>query len=177
MRKRFRDDWGRPLDFQRCFSQHYSGLFRFAFRMLGSRESAEDVAQEAFLRLARGGEPHLEGEGARRWLFVVARNLCLSRLRRRGREVSLEVFPEQASSRPGPADAALAEERRGLVREAVARLAPPLREILVLREYEEMSYAEIADVTGCSLGTVRSRLSRARRKLRESLEPLLEEKR
>lgn len=169
-------DEGRPLDFPQCFSDHYSNLAGFAYRMLGCRESAEDAAQEAFLRLARKGDARLEGEAARRWLFVVTRNLCMSQLRKRGREVSLETAPEQKSGLPTPREEALARERERLVREALGRLAPPLREVVALREYEEMSYAEIAEVAGCSVGAVRSRLSRAREELREILKPLLEEK-
>ena len=80
-----------------------------------------------------------------------------------------------ASSKPGPRETALAEERARLVREAVGQLPPPLREVIVLREYEEMPYDEIAEVTGCSVGTVRSRLFRARESLRKKLESLLEE--
>ena len=196
-------------DVSQSFSRHYEDLYRFAFRLLGSRDGAEDAVQEAFLRLAgqcaaacevgpvaardrrsaRPGHVEKDGVGAsfsggeeavRRWLFVVVRNLCVSRLRREAarRAVPLDDRREReiGSRNPDPAQAAVAGERGRWVAEAVASLSPEMREAVILREYEGMSYVEIADIAGCSVGTVRSRLARARDKLRELLRPLLEEK-
>lgn len=155
-------------------AEHFKALHRFAARMLGRADLAEEVAQEALLRLAGSGLA-LQGESARRWLFVVARNLCLSHLRHASRfpEVPLNDF-DKASAGPNPAQAALLEERRRLVAEAVAALPPPMREVIVLREFEELDYAQIAEATGCNLGTVKSRLARAREELRKRLAPMLE---
>ena len=168
---------GSDVDFWTDFSQCYSDLYRFAYRLLGRSAAAEDVVQETFLRAARNHAKQLEGEPARRWLFVVARNLCVSHLRRAARhpEVPLDAGPETRSQRPNPAEAVDASERAGLVENAVAQWPPAMREVVVLREYEGMDYAQIADIVGCSLGTVKSRLARARGQLRVRLAPLLED--
>lgn len=161
----------------RDWALHFKDLYRFAYRLLGRAELAEEVAQEALARLA-GGRCVLEGEAARRWLFVVTRNLCLSHLRLSARhpEISLENAAEAHSGDPSPAEAAIAGERARLVAEAVAALPDAMREVIVLREYEAMDYAQIAEVIGCPLGTVKTRLSRAREELRKRLAPHLEVK-
>ena len=165
------------MDFWTDFAQHYTDLYRFAYRLLGRSTAAEDVVQETFLRAARNHAKLLEGEPARRWLFVVARNLCVSHMRHAARhpEVPLDAGPETRSQWPNPAEAVDASERAGFVKDAVAQLPPAMREVVVLREYEGMDYAQIADIVGCSLGTVKSRLARARAQLRERLEPMLED--
>lgn len=158
------------MDDSNDISRLFKDLYRYAARMLGRTDLAEEVAQEALTRLAGGGRV-LEGEAARRWLFVVARNLCLSQLRHQTRhpEVPLDEGAAFAAADPDPAAAALAGERRRLVAEAVAALPPAMREVIILREYEEMDYAQIAEVIGCQIGTVKSRLARAREELRQRL--------
>ena len=173
-------NWGRDLDFQQHFQQHYADLFRFAFRLLngaaaGPCEAAEDAVQEAFLRLAREKRKELTGEAARRWLFVVVRNLCFSQLRRKQKELPLETGPEAVAQEPNPAQAASAEERSRWVEEAIAQLPLKMRETIILREYDGLDYAQIAQVSECSIGTVKSRLARGRQMLRARLRPLLEE--
>lgn len=159
-----------------AFRRNYRDIYGFAYRMVGNHEEAEDIAQEAFLRLARNASADLKGESARRWLFVVARNHAISRLRRNARhhEVTLDgvAAVESPAANPGEAEASL--ERCAQVRAAVLELPPHMREVVVLREYEGMAYAEIAAVVGCSEGTVKSRLARAREVLRKRLSPLLE---
>ena len=157
--------------------QRYRELYRFAFRLLGRHEVAEDVVQEAFLRLARDGPDGLEGESVRRWLYVTTRNLCVSHFRTSARhpEVTVDTFTTSCAPGPNPAETAAAGERSTLVKAAIEHLPLAMREALVLREYEGMNYAQIADITGCSLGTVKSRLARAREQLRKQLRPLWEE--
>ena len=157
--------------------RHYESLYRFAYRMLGNSEMAEDVAQEALLRMVHHRPQGLEGESVRRWLFVVARNLCMSHLRRRAarREEPLDDAPEVPSPGLNPAEIAQMAERSKWIRDTVAQLPPAMREVVILREYEGMNYAQIAEIANCSLGTVRSRLARAREELRKRLQPLLEE--
>jgi len=163
------------VDFWTDFSQHYTDLYRFAYRLLGRSTAAEDIVQETFLRAACNHSKLLEGEPARQWLFVVARNLCVSHIRHSARhqEVSLDAGPETRSRGPNPAEAVDTSERAGFVEDAVAQLSPAMREVVVLREYEGLDYVQIADIVGCSLGTVKSRLARAREQLRALLEPML----
>lgn len=149
----------------------YGRVYRFAYRFVGNRETAQDIVQESFLRLAAVA-PGLDADGTRRWLFVAARNLCISHLRRdlARAEPSLDAIqpadPESVSVRKELGDS---------IRGAVAQLPPDQREVVLLREYEDMSYAEISAVLGCAEGTVKSRLARAREHLRVLLGPIRED--
>jgi RNA polymerase sigma-70 factor (ECF subfamily) len=172
------DRWKQALEPWPEYRQDYAALYRYAWRLLGGNaDEAADMVQEACLRLVRGARPLPEPGAIRRWLFVVVRNLCLSQLRRgaRRREQSLEEVAEPRAQGPDPACACAAGERGRLVAEAVARLPLELREVLILREYEAMNYEAIAAMMEIPLGTVRSRLARAREALRQSLRPLWEE--
>ena len=165
------------MDFPEFFKENYAALYRFAFRMLGAREQAEDCVQEVYVRMAGSWAKFLEGDEARRFLFVVARNLCLSHLRERSKhpEIAIKIVPEPISPVSNPSLAAQKNERESLIKKAVLDLPPDLREALVLRAYENMSYAEIGEITGSPPGTVKSRIARARERLRIVLKPLLEE--
>ena len=162
------------LNAREAAERHYGDLYRFAYRMIQAREAAEDMVQEAFLRLARTG-PSLEDEPLRRWLFVVVRHLCISHLRREIVRRGLDPPPDHPAQDPGPSVAAETEERSSWIARTVAELPVDQREAIVLREYQQMSYAEIAAIVDCSLGTVRSRLARARATLRLALAAQLED--
>ena len=142
--------------------EHYDSVYRFARRLLGNPEEARDVTQEAFLRLAGERRP-LAGEAVKRWLFAVARNLCIDLLRKQSRQRAAST--ENAVSNPSPS----CGETVDAVRDAVARLDVDHREVLILREFEGMTYAEIAAILGCPEGTVKSRIARARALLRDLL--------
>lgn len=152
---------------------HYADLYRFAYRMLGSREQAEDVAQESFVRMAGQETCQLEGEAARRWLFVVARNLCLDTFRRESRRQDAGNGPlrQEVFENTNSLEDLATQERSAWVRQAIESLPWDHREVLVLREYHHLSYAEMAAVLDCPEGTIRSRLARARSALKARLEP------
>jgi RNA polymerase sigma-70 factor (ECF subfamily) len=162
-------------DFLRNLDDHYSAVYRFVYRMVGRRETAQDVTQEAFTRLAAHTGPLQGALACRRWVFVVARNLAVSQLRESARrtELAAESIPLEAPA-PAPFDGEAATERAAAVAKAVMALPTALREVVLMREYESMSYAEIAVVAGCSAGTVKSRLARARERLRQTLRITLE---
>lgn len=160
----------------REFAPHLGAAFRLARWLLGGVAEAEDVVQEASLRAwqAEVRRP----AAARAWLLAITRNAALTRLRARRRSNGKVVpFPENGRelerlAAPDPsADAVLAaEQRRQLLRAALAELPAPFREVVVLRDVEGLSYREIAEVLGLPEGTVMSRLSRGRRALRALLE-------
>jgi len=151
----------------------HAAVFRYAYRMLGGWEEAQDVTQEAFTRWAERRTRLVGADAHRRWLFVVARNLAYSQLRNRTRENNAVANPAQTESvLERHAQAETAE----IVARAVQALPAELREVVVLREYESMTYDEIARITETALGTVKSRLARARVLLRQKLEVLLEVK-
>ena len=163
------------LDIRDTVSRCYGDLFRFAYRMLGEHQGAEDVVQETFLRLVRngqGGRPHSQ---QRRWLFVVARNLCVSRLRYEARRAGAARSENEIAGHPTPEETAANDEIGQQVAEAVLSLPVDMREVIILREYENMDYAQIAEIVGCPVGTVRSRLARAREKLRQRLQRFVED--
>jgi len=169
---------GDAASFERVARELGPRLYRLALRLTGRREEAEDLVQETFVRCL----PALRGfEGRARvstYLIRALGNVWRNRLRsrRRSRLVSWwrggadgPVEPDPPSPAPAADEALAADDRAARVREAVAGLEPARRWTLLLREVEEMSYEEIAEVTGVAIGTVRSRLARAREDLRRVL--------
>ena len=148
-------------------------VYALALRTTGNQEDAADVAQEAFLAAWRG-LPSFRGEaGFSTWLYRLASNAAIDQLRRNRRqreEASLDAgemdTPDQS---PGPQEAAEGSELQRAVADGLASLSEDHRRILLLREYQELSYEEIAGQLGVDLGTVKSRLSRARGALRKIL--------
>ena len=148
--------------------------------MWSVREEAEDVCQEAFVQAFVKLESFRGGSAFYTWLYRIAFNLSVSRRRRQRNEVSIDQHRERTGEEPreageGPADQLLREEQVRLVREAMGALSEEYRAILVLREMEGCCYETIADILALPLGTVRSRLHRARLQLREQLQDILQE--
>jgi len=163
------------------YRRRQGGIYRFALQMCGSRVLAEDVTQEVFMVLLRDGQTFDSTRGSlNNFLVGVARNLLLQRLRRERFYAPLEEdaaaqTPVHNSSRVEPLeDLSRLEEIRSL-RTAVLALPTRYREVVVLCDLQEMSYLEAADVLGCAVGTVRSRLHRGRALLIEKLRPAQEE--
>jgi len=165
-----------PESYEQIVEQHYRMVFGFLYRLCGQRDAAEDLTQETFMQLWSTPPTTADAAGVRRWLLTVARNRCISFYRRavNSRGVDWESCAEPASEDPGPAATGMARERATQVRIAVAALPRVLREVLVLREFEELNYIEIGEILGVPVGTVRSRLSRARMALAQRLAPLKE---
>jgi RNA polymerase sigma-70 factor (ECF subfamily) len=151
--------------------RHYrTPLFRYAWRLTGSVETAEDVLQECFLALIEGASFNVERGSLRAYLFGIARNLALKRMRLAERE-SEELEDTEAGL--DPLGDLLSAERSEVVARAVLALPPFQREALILFEYEELSLEEIAAVAGIETGAVKARLHRARETLRRQLAPLI----
>lgn len=167
---------GDEAAFLQLYERHRDAVFRFAYRLLGSMELAEDIAHDCFLSLLRQpGKFDASRAALRTYLLAAARNLSSKHFRGAGGDVAIEeVFEElRVPERAGPLSQLLTEELSGEVRRAVAELPPLQREALVLFEYEELSLAEIALVVGADVGTVKARLHRARQRLRKVLAPYL----
>ena len=168
---------GDEAAFLLLYERHRTAVFRFACRMLGSEPLAEDVTQECFLAVLRRPEGYQPDRGAslRTYLCGAARHLALKQLKRRGQETTTDEPPEGStgSNESDPLARVIDEEAAGAVRQAVSALPPLQREVVVLFEYEDMSLAETAAVCGIDVGTVKSRLHRARGRLRRALAPLL----
>jgi RNA polymerase sigma-70 factor, ECF subfamily len=154
-------------------------VFNLCLRMLGHRQSAEDATQEAFISAYRA-VGRMRGGNVRAWLFRIASNTCIDEIRRRKRQpaISLEVddaSPEDsrpidvADDVPGPEALALRSELGAALQAELLRLPDDQRLAIILCDIEGLDYGEIALAMNSSLGTVKSRISRARSRMREQL--------
>lgn len=166
---------GDEAAFEQLVRLHEKKIYNLCLRMCPGAEDAAEAAQDTFLALWRGLEGFREDASLSTWLYRLATNACIDRLRRNKRAVdgiSLddeEVYLEPADPAPTPEQSVERAETRRLVREGLSALPPEYRQVLVLRELEGMSYAEISARTALELGTVKSRISRARTMLRNYL--------
>jgi RNA polymerase sigma-70 factor (ECF subfamily) len=153
--------------FEQLVRAHQRYVFNLAYRVLGDRNEAEDVAQETFVRAWRG-LPSFRAECRfTTWLYRIARNVCLNRLPRLEAELrQTEVLSQPvASPDPVPDEVVSARERRAFLHSELARLPEKYRLVLTLRYLQGFSYAEIADVLSLPLGTVKTHLHRGREAL------------
>jgi RNA polymerase sigma-70 factor (ECF subfamily) len=150
--------------------EHLDAAHNLARWLMRNETEAEDLVQEAYLRAISHFTGFRGGDG-RAWLLTIVRNTCYNRLRRRGPSGQYTDFDEGVHSvgrqTPNPEAVLLLAERTELVRKSLAELPADYREVLVLRELEQLSYSEIASIAGIPLGTVMSRLSRARQQLQQ----------
>ena len=153
--------------------RHREGVVNVVYRMCGDANLSEDAAQEAFIRAWQHLLSYRPRSPFRNWVYRIATNVALDMLRRERETVDIDALSLAASDR-GPEATVEGRERGEQVRQAVLALPPASRTVLVLREYEGLSYREIADMLGIPIGTVMSRLNYARNRLRESLAPYLE---
>ena len=166
---------GNTLAFEELVRLHEKKVYALALRMCGNSEDAADAAQEAFLS-AWKGLPSFRGEaGFSTWLYRLASNAAIDQLRkgkRQREEASLddgELPLDVPDRQPGPQEAAESTELQKAVADGLGELSEDHRQILLMREYQELSYDEIAQALDVDLGTVKSRISRARRALRKIL--------
>lgn len=147
-------------------------------RMLnGSPEEAEDVVQEAFVAAYHRRSTYRESEAFRPWLYRIAINRCVDRLRVKSRKppaASLDDAPEEPATTGEPLPSLLAAEREAELQRAVEGLPPKYRAVFLLRHLDDLSYEDIARATELPLGTVKTHLFRARAQLREALQGYLE---
>ena len=150
-------------------------IYTLCRRMCGNDEDAQEAAQDAFLSLWRSAKSFRGDASLSTWLYRLATNACIDLLRRNqrgGERVSLddeETTLEIVDDRPLPEQAIERKETQRLIEAGLATLPEEYRAILLLREAEGLSYAEIVDATGLELGTVKSRISRGRVLLRNYL--------
>jgi len=158
---------------------HLDAAYNLARWLLRSDQAAEDAVQETSMRAFRYIES-LRGDDARPWLLGIVRNTCFTMLERLRNGPELVEFDDAefeaalgAAEHPASDPGACLQRQRTRVQidAAIRALSPPLREVVVLREFEDLDYAEIAKIAGVPIGTVMSRLARARAKLRVALSP------
>lgn len=151
---------------------HLDAAYNLARWLMRNEAEAEDMVQEAYLRAISHFAGFRGGDG-RAWLLRIVRNTCYDRLRQRGLSGQSTDFNDAIHSAdrqtPDPETALLLAERTALVTKSLGELPAQYREVLVLRELEQLSYREIAEIAGIPLGTVMSRISRARQQLEQAL--------
>ena len=159
--------------FNRLVEAHQGRVYNLALRMLGSVAAAEDAAQETFLAAFRN-IGNYRGGSFRGWLFRIATNACYDQMRaaKRHAGASLEALLEDTTWEPrskdaSPEDQAMNAELAAEIARAFDALSPDHRAVLALADVEGFSYEEVAQAVGCSVGAVKSRLSRARARVRD----------
>lgn len=164
--------------FEKLVAKYEKKVYSVAYRFCGSHTDARDLAQEAFLKIYKG-LPGFRGDASfSTWVYHITANVCRDELRRRQRDktVILEEWPlekanvsgkELADSLNNPESSLLQQELRDDIQQLLNALSGEQRFILVMREIEGFSYEEMAVQLGCNLGTVKSRLSRARQAFKE----------
>jgi RNA polymerase sigma-70 factor (ECF subfamily) len=153
--------------FHELFDDHHAALFRFAYRLSGSVDAAEDITQDCFLRLIEQARFDPSRGSLRQYLYGTVRNLARQRWQAANREVSWE---DESTEEPHVLpDSVFAAEVSDAVQAALDLLPPLQREAIALFEFEELSLEETAAVAHVDIGTVKSRLHRARERLRRSL--------
>jgi RNA polymerase sigma factor (sigma-70 family) len=152
--------------FEHLFVTHYERVVLIAYRVIGDRQAAEDVAQEVFLSFHGRVDP--SAEWAPGWLWAASAHQALNLVRGSKRRRNRELRVASASYEPGPEDGAIAAEQRALVRSCLARLPQREAEILAMRA-SDLSYADIASAVGVQPGSIGTLIARAQKSLRKEL--------
>lgn len=166
---------GDPEAFERLMEPLEQLVWRVCWHYTGNREAAEDCGQEAMIRIWRNLANYRGDCALESWVYRIAANCCMDWLRKkkRDRSVSMEPLVEQgfdpADDAPGTEEQAVAKDERQRLREAVALLPEDQREALIMTQLERVSYEEAARALGVSEGTVKSRVNRAKARLKEIL--------
>ncbi|HUN65145.1 MAG TPA: RNA polymerase sigma factor [Bacteroidota bacterium] len=159
--------------FTALYHRYKGQMYRFCLRMTSDADAAGDIVQGVFIKVFERHAQLQHAERLRAWLYTIARNDCLTHIRTAGKQIPLG---ERAEYGPGDGEVYDRAEDRTIITEAIGRLIPEQREVILLREYEGMSYTEIAEVLGIAPGLVKSRIFSARRKLFELLKPMFSER-
>lgn len=167
-----------PLAFSQVVERYKRRLMSFLSRMLADRETAEEILQETFLRVYRERGRFRQELSFSTWVFTIAANLAKSELRKRSRWkfLGLETILDRPGREPSPESVMEAKELGMVLENEIGSLPAVFREAFLLRDVEGLSYDEIARVCEAPLGTVKSRVNRARLLLQDALRPYREMK-
>jgi len=165
--------------FDQLVLRHQARVFNFVYQCLHNAHDAQDVAQDVFVKVYFALNRFREEAQFSTWVYQITRNAMLNHIRKHSKykNVSLEqteettgkVLEDSSASAQSPDASAVAAEREEELGRAIAQLSPKLREVLVMREIDDLSYDDLSQVLKCSIGTIKSRLARARDSLRELL--------
>lgn len=170
---------GDEFAFVSLYNRYKGPVYAFCVKMLLNKELAQDVLQETFLRVYENRERLMNSSSFKAWLFTIARNQCLNQMRRMHTQVPLQPETERKMDvqiGETPISKLEKSERIAMVNHFLAQLKPDYREVLILREYQNLTYEEIAAITRSTLSAVKSRLFKARRKLAENMRSTMKER-
>ncbi|NIP44669.1 MAG: sigma-70 family RNA polymerase sigma factor [candidate division Zixibacteria bacterium] len=159
--------------------RHYSKpVYYLAYRFVRDHDTADELAQESFVKAYQALDSFIEGKSFKSWIFAIVSNLSINYLKRKKRETSLEdSIPddilEDKKLASNPHEQMTADDLGKQIAKAVDNLPEEFKSVFILRTYEDMSYEEIASSLGIEVGTVMSRLFRARARLKEELKDYL----
>jgi RNA polymerase sigma-70 factor (ECF subfamily) len=164
---------GDPGALEELYRRYATRLHGYCYRLTGSSQAAEDIVQDVFVKVAEGIRELAHPGAFRTWVFRIARNeaLMLLRKRRNGQEVDGDSVWDEAT----PLSILISTEATQVVQSFLQRMKLEYRDVLILREYEQRTYAEIAEITGTTESAVKSRLFKARKALAKELTPFFRE--
>jgi RNA polymerase sigma-70 factor (ECF subfamily) len=181
--KDFGNQESKIKEFEVAALEHIDSLFNFGMRMTGNREAAEDLVQETYLKVHRFSHTFKEGSNLKAWLFKILRNTFINTFRKKIKEPKSVNYDEvedfylfnkiKTNKKEGDyvsvEDSDVYEFLEDEVKNAINRLPLAFREVVLYSDIEDLSYGEISEIVKCPIGTVKSRLFRARRLLQKSL--------
>ena len=171
---------GKYEAFDEIVTRYKDGIYNYVRRMISNPEDVEDLAQEVFVRAFSSIKKFRRESNLRTWLYRIATNLCVDKYRRWGLEKKIltpierdeeNEYAEPAERNSDPLRACERKELQAVVKDALVKLPDKLRAVVLLYDMEGMSYSEIAETLRCPVGTVKSRLFKARMELRGLLKP------
>ncbi|ABO50796.1 RNA polymerase, sigma-24 subunit, RpoE [Desulforamulus reducens MI-1] len=171
--------------FEHLVRLYENKVYTIAYRLMGNHADASDLAQDAFIKIYQA-LPNFRGDSSfSTWIYHITVNVCRDELRKRQRRPTVSLDDNSSDSNnsntyeirsndPGPEEMLDRSETQAMIQACLNTLSDDYREIIVMREIQELAYEEIAEILGCSLGTVKSRLSRARQALKEKISKQME---
>ncbi len=153
---------------------YFNVIYNSAYRMTGNKNDAEDLVQDVFLSAYKSFHQFAEGTNCKAWLFKILKNTFINRIKKEKREISLQstVYSQQSNTIDYQLSTDFNEGLDETVQKALNKLSEEFRMAIILCDIEGFSYQEISEVLECPIGTVRSRINRARRFLAEELKDL-----
>lgn len=173
---------GSLMAFEELISSYEKKIYNYCLRMTNNREDAEDLTQEVFVRVYKNLKKFKGNSQLSTWIYRIAHNICIDRYRKakvvtislsqpKGPEDEREM--DLPADDPSPEQEALRREQQKYLLEAISRLKPKYRTAIVLRDIQQHSYEEIAEILNLPLGTVKSHINRGRAALREAVRSFL----
>ena len=171
---------GKAESFEILVERYQKQVYNIAYRFTGNRDDAYDLSQEAFLKAYRGIKNFRQDSSFKTWIYHIASNVCRDFLRKENKvyKVSIDepvqsehgdMEKQLADSSMGPDEAYESKELSEFIQDIINDLQQEYKEVIILREMQQLSYEEIAKVLDCSIGTVKSRLNRARKILKDKI--------